>query len=164
MTTTYENIATASVSGASSVTFSSISQNYTDLIMVYNGKGSTLGEALFGRVGNGSVDTNNNYSYTFLQGNGTAASSFRATNNNIYVITNIVNAGHDAVVTWHFQNYSNTTTNKTILNRANAASSGTSASVALWRSTSAINVIYVNLSAGTFNTGSTFTLYGIKAE
>jgi hypothetical protein len=160
---TYTPIATTSVSGQTSVTFSSIPQTYTDLVVVYSGKGSTTGEALFGGVGNGTIDTGANYSYTHLQGNGSTTNSNRATNNTLYVITNIVDAGTDANVILNFQNYSNTTTNKTIILRANSASTATAATVALWRSTAAINRIYINLSGGTFNAGSTFTLYGIAA-
>ena len=62
-----------------------------------------------------------------------------------------------------FMNYSNTTTNKTVLSRANNAATGTDAIVNLWRSTAAITSIYVYVPSGNFATGSTFTLYGILA-
>jgi hypothetical protein len=58
-------------------------------------------------------------------------------------------------------NYSNSTTYKTILGRSNAATSGTSAAVGLWRSTSAINSIEIGTVS--FTAGSTFSLYGIAA-
>ena len=61
-------------------------------------------------------------------------------------------------------NYSNTTTFKTILMRANNAALGVDAIVGLWRSTAAINEIKVFPTGGAnFETGSTFSLYGIKA-
>ena len=63
-------------------------------------------------------------------------------------------------------NYSNTTTNKTVLARGNNASDasypGTEAFVGLWRSTAAINRIDFSSNSKTWNAG-TFTLYGIKA-
>jgi len=60
-------------------------------------------------------------------------------------------------------NYSNTTTNKTVIGRHNGAS-GPVASVGLWRNTAAINSIRIsNSSAVNFTIGSTFSLYGIKA-
>jgi hypothetical protein len=71
-----------------------------------------------------------------------------------------------------FQNYSNTTTNKTWIGRMGSGNQ-TSAIVNLWRSTSAINTIAIAESgdggSGSFNygnmlSGTTFTLYGIKAE
>ena len=66
----------------------------------------------------------------------------------------------------NIQNYSNTTTYKTILGRANNAVTGVTETVGLWRSTSAITSMTLLQSYGSdlFKTGSTFTLYGIKAE
>ena len=77
MATTYEKIATNTVSGSSttSIEFSSISSAYTDLTIVLVG---TLPTSNGVRVHFNS-DTGNNYSYTSLRGNGTAASSSSAT-------------------------------------------------------------------------------------
>jgi len=60
-------------------------------------------------------------------------------------------------------NYSNTTTYKTGLVRANSAASGTDAIVGLWRSTAAITSIVATHDTAQFATGSTFTLYGIAS-
>jgi hypothetical protein len=62
------------------------------------------------------------------------------------------------------QNYSNTTTYKSVLSRTNNAATETKAVVGLWRATpAAITTIDVGTGgANTFQTGSTFTLYGIK--
>jgi hypothetical protein len=60
-------------------------------------------------------------------------------------------------------NYSNTTTNKTVLARAGIAGDRTRAIVNLWRSTSAItSILIINNGSVNFVAGSTFTLYGIK--
>ena len=104
-----------------------------------------------------------NYSVTRLSGNGTSATSSRLSNqtyieidNESFVNTTIANR------ILQIQNYSNTTTYKTVLGRNNNSSNGTGAIVGLWRSTSAITSISVFLEAsGTFNAGSTFTIYGI---
>jgi hypothetical protein len=66
-------------------------------------------------------------------------------------------------------NYSNTTTYKTILANSrvepgDATYSGVETLVNLWRSTSAINTIKIMPNAGTFASGFTATLYGIKAS
>jgi hypothetical protein len=61
-------------------------------------------------------------------------------------------------------NYSNATTYKTFLARGNIAAGGTEAVVGLWRNTAAITSLELLPTASTFATGSTFTLYGIKAE
>ena len=57
----------------------------------------------------------------------------------------------------HFMNYSNTTTYKTLLTRANNANNGVNAEVNLWRSTAAITSISIN----SLKAGTTFNLYGI---
>ena len=60
--------------------------------------------------------------------------------------------------------YSNTSTNKSVLVRYGSASQGTMAQIGLWRNTVAITSLEITTDGGqTFNTGSTFTLYGIKA-
>ena len=166
---TYEKVATQTLgSAASSVTFSSISGSYTDLVLVANFiNATTTGNSLLVRVGNGSIDTGSNYSTTFLEGNGSTASSSRTTTQTFgYLIgagisTSTTNPQPNIV---HFMNYSNTTTFKTFLNRGGTADTLTTANVNLYRSTSAINTIQIVISGSiNFATGSTFTLYGIAA-
>jgi hypothetical protein len=169
MPKTYEPIATTTLGGAqNSVTFSSISGSYTDLILVTDAGASVISEVDL-RVGNSSVDTGSNYSKTTLSGDGSSAISVRNSNqtywrpnyNSVYD-----NANGKSNHIFQFMNYSNTTTFKTMLYRGNSAAYGVDASVCLWGSTSAINIItlYANV-AGTKNflSGSTFTLYGIKS-
>ena len=161
---TYEPIATQTLgSSASTVTFSSISGSYTDLVLIVNSTRSNVTNN-YVRVGNGSIDTGSNYSQTFLYGTGSSSGSGRQTNaTGLYY--NLVGdtPGTRDVTIFNFQNYSNATTYKTYLCRENNASDETATSVGLWRSTSAINTIQLYPGAGTFSTGSTFTLYGIKA-
>ena len=60
------------------------------------------------------------------------------------------------------QNYSNSTTYKTTLSRHSTQFAG--AFVGTWRNTAAItSITIINLGAGGFASGSTFTLYGITA-
>jgi len=162
MPTTYEPIATTTANGSiNSVTFSSISGTYTDLVLVLSANVQTATDYLRLRV-NG--DTGNNYSYTFLYGTGTTAASSRQSNVGS-VIFNAINTGSSPSVSiMHFMNYSNTTTNKTILTRNSVPQNETNVFVSLWRSTSAINSITVDGADGrNFTSGSMFTLYGIKA-
>jgi hypothetical protein len=164
MPSTYEPIATINAGGASSATFSSISGTYTDLIMVWGGSTSTTGQDVRVQVGNGSADTGNNYSFTYLSGNGSTASSARGIRPNTnYILTQVSNGtASNNTFKWQFMNYSNTTTLKTILCRADSAE--TTTIVGLWNSTAAINVINVfPTGSTTFTIGSQFTLYGIKA-
>jgi hypothetical protein len=60
-------------------------------------------------------------------------------------------------------NYSNTTTNKTCISRAARTDVSTWAFVNLWRNTAAITSLRITGLGETYSTGSTFTLYGIKA-
>jgi hypothetical protein len=149
------------------VTFTSIPQGYTDLVLVTQPAISSGNDNMRIRVGNGSVDTGSNYSWTALTGNGTRALSDRASNQtsilsdyDAYMQTTLGNS--TKVI--HFQNYSNTTTFKTILSRSSNAPVGTDALVNTWRSTAAINTItlFLNGGAANFAVGSTFTIYGIS--
>lgn len=167
MPETYEPIATNTLgSAASSVTFSSIPSTYTDLVIicsVFNSADGTATEFQF------NSDTGTNYSNTFLEGNGSTASSSKESNqSSIQMSYNIGgNSTNPCITVANIQNYSNSTTNKTLLGRWNSGSGGTypgtGAVVGLWRSTSAITSVLIKTGSGNFNAGSTFTLYGIKA-
>lgn len=158
---TYEPIATYTASGSiTDYTFSSIPQTYTDLILVLDGTMSAPDD--YGVRFNG--DTGSNYSATILYANGTSTVSARTTNaTSIYI--DYLGLGTDQGTTIaHFMNYSNTTTYKNTLSRFGQSTRGTDMITGLWRSTAAITSIQVlRLGTRTFQTGTTFTLYGIKA-
>ena len=170
---TYTPIATTTLgSSATDYTFTSISSAYTDLVLVIRAYGSGAdGNSILVQVGNGSVDTGSNYSYTALSGNGTTAYSDRGSSlayGRLSSRGGLSNSSsYPGVIIAHFQNYSNTTTNKTLLSRSNllgASYPAVESVVTLWRSTSAINTIKIYPVAGeSWATGSTFTLYGIVA-
>ena len=161
---TYTPIATTTLGSATaSYTFTSISASYTDVVLVATLEANGTNFDI--QVGNGSADTGTNYSSTRIYGNGTSALSDRQTNNSTGVTGN--NASSSAVPVnfiAHFQNYANTTTNKTVLTRFNRSDGLAMAVVGLWRSTSAINTIKIySTNSSTLAIGSTFTLYGIAA-
>jgi hypothetical protein len=164
-------IATNTLTAAvASVTFSNLPQTYTDLVLVVNALGAT--STTFPWMRFNSVSTNT-YSDTVLYGNGTSAGSTRRTAQSRGYFAENVQMG----TTWtsnsivHIMNYSNSTTYKTYLARNNNPESGTyvgtEAIVGLWQSTAAITSITIGTaSVGTdynFASGSTFTLYGVKA-
>ena len=159
---TYTPIATTTLgSNAASYTFSSIPSTYTDLIVVCRA-GAVSNSDLTFRV-NG--DTGSNYSTTNLNGDGSTAGSARTSNVTIGYFTyygSIETFGNSVHIA-QFMNYSNTTTYKTVLARANNASRGVDAVVNLWRSTAAINSITLIGQNANILSGSTFTLYGIAA-
>jgi hypothetical protein len=160
MPSTYTPIATQTLgSSAATVTFSSISGSYTDLILIISGTNTAGGENLLMQF-NG--DTGSNYSRTILLGNGSTATSVRASSVTEARIGQVQTTPSTTIA--NVMNYSNTTTNKTVLSRDGNAGANTQANVNLWRSTSAITSILIyQSSSANFLTGSTFTLYGIKA-
>lgn len=164
MAATYEPIATTTLTSNTTITFTSIPNTYTDLVLILQGT-RTQSSNTYIQVGNGSIDTNSNYSLTFVRGNGSAASSGR--NQNLSNGSYIDYAPDDTTISTQivqFMNYANTTTYKTFLNRTNNSAGEVGAGVNLWRSTSAINTIKIwTAGSGTLSSGYTATLYGIKA-
>ena len=158
---TYTPIATSTLgSTTASVTFSSISGSYTDLVIVCGSlKYVTGDDDAFVRF-NG--DTGTNYSWTQLNGNGATASSNRGTSTSGIRAINGMTTTDPGTTIINIQNYSNSTTYKTTLSRHSTGFAG--AFAGLWRNTAAVtSVTIINLGAGGFATGSTFTLYGIAA-
>jgi hypothetical protein len=153
---------------SSSITFSSVSSAYTDLILVAQYQCSANG-GLYLRY-NG--DTGTNYSVVNMIGSQNNISSY-ADANEPYIWTDTYYQGTGsvlsdrAIVRAQIMNYSNTTTFKTTLCRGDdvrttGATDGTvNANVSTWRSTSAITQIDAIAASGNFVSGSTFTLYGI---
>jgi len=163
-TNTYVALDKVTVGTATStITFTGISQGYTDLVLVMSGSVASNAN-VFIRVGNGSLDTGSNYSITSLITGSSAAVSDRLSSQSQYQVSygTFFAANEQCSVITNFQNYSNTSVNKAWLSRANSVQIGFSESVGLWRSTSAINTISIYASQN-FNTGTTVSLYGIAA-
>jgi len=157
---TYTPIATTTLGSASStVSFTSIPSTYTDLILI----GAFSCSAATGTAFMFNGDSGSNYSYTYIAGGGGGVGSGRNSNatNTGWTYDTSANGQVNGIA--QFNNYSNTTTYKTLLTRFNTPATQTGASVNLWRSTAAINTILITASSANFNTGSTFTLYGIAA-
>ena len=157
MPSTYTPIATQTLTSSSAtVSFSSIPSTYTDLVLVYSGT-AVSSDTMYYRF---NSNTSTIYSDTYLFGDGTSGSGRHA--NYDAIIAAGINTTQSVQVI-NIMNYANTSTFKTTLLRGNA--SGTAATVVfagLWRSTDAITSIQLNITAN-FASGSTFTLYGIKA-
>jgi hypothetical protein len=137
------------------VTFSNIDQNYTDLVVVFNGTATS--DVSIGLQFNGDTSTSL-YSYTRMFGDGSSSSSDRETSR-LACYFGIIGSSQ-STATAHISNYSSTTINKTVVGRGNSGSY-ISEYVSLWRNTNAITSITVV--SNTFSAGSTFDLYGIKS-
>jgi hypothetical protein len=163
MATTYEKIATTTLSSAaSSISFSSIPATYTDLRLVFIGKSVTGNTYIQLRL-NG--DTGSNYSITTLYGDGSAATSGASTANApMQVGLNYFTNTQPQLLTMDLFSYAGSTY-KTTLSTFNHDYNGSGQVeyfVNLWRSTAAINAIYMYCSySDTFAAGTTASLYGI---
>ena len=160
-TNTYEPIASNTLATAvSTITFSSIADTYTDLILVFTGTAATATYTGIQFNGDNAI----NYSYTQVHGNGTSALSGRSSNSTeIFTSSSNTVTTSQSVMLVNIQNYANTNTYKTVLIRNSNAAVETAAAVGLWRSTSAITSVTVKTPGTNFAVGSTFTLSVITA-
>jgi hypothetical protein len=160
MASTYTPIAKTTFSGsATSYTFSSIPDTYTDLVLVCSIFNSTAANTYLRFNG----DSTGIYSRTRLSGTGSAASSGILSNTNGAYIDAIPNQSPQENIIVQLQSYSNEHVYKTSIARANNAANGVQATVNLWRNTDAINQVAIFAVAGTMTAGTTLTLYGIQA-
>jgi hypothetical protein len=163
MPRTYEPIASQTLGSASaSVTFSSIASTWTDLrLVIVGGIASGASENIVCLRFNS--DTGANYSDTHLWGNGSSPQNGRSTNTTFTRLWRVA-IGGQSVITTDIMSYANSNVFKTVLSaNANPAESVWRV-VGLWRSTSAITSVTVLENSGNnFSSGSTFSIYGIKA-
>jgi len=169
---TYEPIASSTLGSDNNyITFSSLS-GYTDIICVLNARSTSATNFSDNYIrlatGGGSVDTGTNYSATRLSGDGASASSTRTTSQT-YIVGGIIpanTAGANVfgMVMVNLFSYLGST-NKTALITSSADNNGSgyvTRDVGLWRNTGTITSVQF-FTNGNYKSGSTFTLYGIKA-
>ena len=160
MTSTYQAIASTTLSSnTATVTFNSIPGVYTDLILIGDSTSNALGAVYV--YFNGVTGTTN-YSATVLSGNGSSGSSFRSTDTD-QTLCSVVDTTKSSFSV-NIMSYSNTNVFKTLISRGGVTTFATRAFAGLWRSTSAVTSISVFNGGGSFVSGSTFTIYGVKAE
>jgi hypothetical protein len=162
MAKTYEPIQTYTLgSAAASIDFTTIASSWTDLRLVFTGRGAS--GSIIKLQFNG--DTAGNYSRTRVYGNGTSAASSRSTSiTSIYWGNGITTAGVLGFYTADIFSYGSSTYKTALLTMSEDENGSglTESEVGLWRSTSAITTIKIAATTGTFDAGSTATLYGIK--
>lgn len=164
MPATYEPIASTTLgSAAADVTFSSVPGTFTDLVLVISGRKST-GTGTDDYKLNFNSDTGSNYSQTFLFGNGSSASSGRNSNLAYGPVGRFASstASGPSVNVIHIMSYANSNVFKTILD-SSASEADVIRRVVLWRSTNAITSIKIEGSLASLGSGTTLSLYGIKA-
>jgi hypothetical protein len=165
-------IATLTTTGTSNqFEFNNIPQNYQDLrlVMSYRSTDSSYGGLNF-YINTG---TPTERSVTGIQGDGSSATSWRYAssigwyNYNPNSASSLITGSNVFIKsTWDMLNYSNTSTYKSAIVRTAADSNGsgvTSLVINAARNTAAITRIAVFVAFGNYTSGSTATLYGIKA-
>ena len=163
--------------GSSSITFSSIPQNFTHLqirAFARTARATYGDDYLSMQVGNNTVDTGNNYTVHSLYGDGSSATSTATAPYN-YLSTGYGFAGAQGAsnvfgnAIFDFLDYSNTSKNKTVRMIGGTDVNGTIAgyggkvglSSGVWMNTSAINVITIYGGSANLSQYSRFDLYGI---
>lgn len=162
----FQSIASVTVdaSTASSITFSSIPNTFTHLQIRATYKfGGNGGTPRF-RVGNGGVDTGQNYAHSQFQGSGASVTASQYTNGDfIYLGLGYERTDRQAMI-MDILDYANTNKFKTFrFQLGYAGASGVfSMNYGQWRSTSAIDTIQLSVQVNNFSQYSHVALYGIK--
>jgi hypothetical protein len=161
MPSTYDSISTTTLGTATpSVVFSSIPSTYTDLVVVINGGITNTGDIWLRFNG----DTTAVYSRNRMYGNGTTITGDRNTAfNSILVSTGTSGLTMTTII--NINNYGNTTTFKNAFSKY-VSGSYVAISSGAWYNATIAAITSVTLqadAADTFTSGTTFTMYGIKA-
>jgi len=162
-TNTYTALATITLTGTDSeIVFTSIPNSFRDLILVVGNMTSTAANTFYLQA-NG--DTASNYSWVTAWGTGSVTGSATLTNNGALIgaYTGLsTSTGQTTIV--QLMDYSATDKHKTILARHNNSAGEVSMTASRWANTAAITSIALKiLPSGSFNSGSTFSLYGVIA-
>lgn len=163
MPQTYEAITTFTATGSeSTVTFNSIPQTYTDLVLVTNSRPNPAKI----RFNN---DTGNNYDEEFFASNESGYVANQSLNDNYiygYYYGPAQSSLEVGMSIFNIANYTSSTYYKTVVTRG-AGTTVTQGSNTLngqvWKNTAAITRIDISNSGGAFSAGCVFTLYGILA-
>jgi len=150
----YVALATTTLaSSASSVTFSSIDQSYGDLVLVVSGTNTVGLTSILLRF---NSDTGSNYSRVFMEGDGSGPDSVSSTDSSLKAA---LISNSEGVSIMQILDYSATDKHKSLL--ARAATDRPRAVAGRYASTSAITTMEVLSESDDFDTGTTFSLYGI---
>lgn len=161
-TPTYVSLAQATTSGsATSIIFSSIPADYRDLVLVFNGGGTTGNPNMFGSLN--SDTTGGNYATRQISGSGTATDGATFPDGRILNYWGFPTNDLNTTLVWQIMDASQTNKNKTWIARSNNAANGTALVLGRWLNNARVTSVRIDLAGATFVTGSTFTLYGIGA-
>jgi len=106
-------------------------------------------------------DSGSNYPYVTMYGTGSAPVAGQGTTS-YGVLTYNDSTGRFSVVA-SFMDYSATDKHKTVLSRGGQANAFVMAYATRWANTNAVTTLQVGMNGTNYLSGSTFSLYGIKA-
>jgi hypothetical protein len=149
-------------SNTATVTFSSISQAYQDLYLVVVGKASSG----FSQGIRFNGDTGSNYNVLRFTGDGATVVSGVAANQTRGLFSAFTfNSSINSAAFIHILDYTRTDKHKTTLSDAH---SNPDTEIGLicnrWANTAAITTVALVNDSGTYQTGTTFALYGVKGS
>lgn len=136
-------------------------QNYSNLKIVMSGK-TTAAAITVLKFNNTSGGTD--YSYTWVGGDGSSASSNRGVNQPAIFITNVGHWNNNPCnLIININGYSKNNVSKTLISRANnGAGLGVDTTTGIWRSTAPITSVQIYLDRAEYWTvGTTISVYGI---
>jgi|TARA_R110000744_G_scaffold79169_1_gene155647 hypothetical protein len=159
-TETYIPLATVTLATSSSaVYFDSISQDYSDLVLVFECEGSNSNRI----NGNLNGDTGANYSMVSMENDGGSTVSDSGSGS-AYFHAGVCRDTSRSINIVNIMGYSDTDKHTSILSRENAPTARLGARAMRWANTAAVTSVAVSCSNGTFDSGSTFKLFGIHGE
>lgn len=162
--TTYTAIATTTVGagGTNTISFTSIPQTYTDLVIKLSTRPTT--GAAGGGMDIGFNNSTSSFTSRYILGDGSAASSTTATTT-FALVGSTTTASTFATTEIYIPNYTSSN-NKSFgsesFEEANATLAYSTILAGLWSNTAAITSIQITNTRPTFAQYSTATLYGIK--
>lgn len=160
-TATYDLLSSTTLTSATkTVSFSSISGSYQDLVVMIQGSTTSVGSDYgYLRYNNDS----GSYSYCFANGNGTDTASSAPGDNKIqlgardaYTLDALTSLIQIEII-----DYANTGKHKSALVRFGNPDRASEIMSSRWHSTSAITSVNLTMNAGNWGIGSKFNLYGI---
>jgi hypothetical protein len=165
MPQTYNLIATANAGGLTAGTFSSIPQTYTDLVIVCNTRVTSVWDIQAFQVNGAGSSYDQIYSEStgMTTGSGTLQIAYRV---NYIPGTSYANVWDTSI--YHFLNYSQGNTYKTLLTQGGAAVNASffaqsTVSTYTGATTAMTSMVWGTANGGTYAANSVIRLYGIKA-
>lgn len=166
---------TVGAGGTSAIEFDQIPQTYQHLQIRYVVRSlrvSNVRDNMALRLGNGSIDTGNNYAYHFIQGLGSSAAAGAGSSIGYALlgyapgssaITGIFGAGVVDILDYVSTTKTKTTRAVSGVDGNGDANLGIDISSGLWNNTSAINTVRIYAINANLSQYSTASLYGVKA-